>query len=137
VKSTDKALIDLLVDGEDGELLNVALNAEHICLQWQRLPIGVLRAMSELLSTTATENQELDIGEIFGVRLQLVVREGIFSFKSAAAGSSTDLFKFDLPSSLARDLIATFDDASEEWEDGDWRRSTTLISDEVGAHRPK
>ncbi|NVB36383.1 hypothetical protein G6O69_00975 [Pseudenhygromyxa sp. WMMC2535] len=109
--------MDLLIDGGEEGLLTVALNAGEFGLQWHLLPGGGLRAMQGMLSTGTGESRELIVGEIFGVPLRLVGREGIFSFKSLSSDSSADLFRFDLSPAMVESLIAALSDAVEEWED--------------------
>ena len=114
--STEAVHVDLLVDGEDEGLLRVALNAGDFVLQWHAVPRGGLRAMREVLTRDAGEERALYVGQILRGRLYLVRREGIFSFKSSALDSSSDLFRFDLPTGSRERLIVALDDAIEDWE---------------------
>ncbi|NVB39969.1 hypothetical protein G6O69_19145 [Pseudenhygromyxa sp. WMMC2535] len=117
MRSTEAVHVDLLIDGEEEGLLTVALNAGEFGLQWHSLPDGGLRAMQGMLTTGAGENRELIVGEILGVPLHLVGREGVFSFKSLSSDSSADLFRFDLSPDMVESLIAALSDAVEDWED--------------------
>ena len=117
MQSTEAEHVDLLIDGGEEGLLTVVLNAGEFILQWHSLPDGGLRAMQRMLATGAGEGRDLRVGEIFGVPLRLVLREGIFSFKSRSADSSADLFRFDLSPSVVEALLVALSEAAEEWED--------------------
>ena len=112
-----QAHVELLIDGAEEGLLSVALNAGEFGLQWHSVPLGGLRAMREFLSSATCSAQALHVGEIFGVPLYLVMRENVFSFKSLASDSSSDLFRCDLPRDLADQLAIALGDAIEVWED--------------------
>lgn len=109
--------VDLLVDGEDGELLSVALGTGDICLQWHDLPRGGLRAMREMLFEPSGAYRELGIGKIFGALLYLVEREGIFSFKAAIKSAGADLLRVDLSQGVVLGMMSALADAIEMWED--------------------
>ncbi len=108
--------MDLLIDCDDESLLTVSLNAREFVIQWHSLPDGGLRAMQGVLEAGPGEWRELYVGEIFGVPLRLVQREGVFSFKSVSADSSTDLFRFDIPPDLIEQIIEALDEAIGDWE---------------------
>jgi hypothetical protein len=108
--------VDLLVDGMDGEDPTVALSTGDICLQWHALPKGALRAMREMLAKPSGTYKELRVGEIFGVPLYLVEREGIFSFKASSEHARADLLRIDLSHEIVVGTMSGLDDAIETWE---------------------
>ena len=109
--------VDFLVDvGADG-MLSVAFSTPDHCLQWSCLPPGALREMETMISNPCGAFREFRIGQIFGVPLYFVEREGIFSFKAVAIGAEADLFRIDLAPGVAAGLLDTLADVIEAWEE--------------------
>lgn len=117
MRTAEVVQVDILIDGEEDGLLTVAMSAGDFSLQWHSLPDGGLGAMQLMLSAGAGEDRELCVGEILGAHLRLVLREGIFSFKSISTDSSTDLFRIDLPPGVVGPLMAALNEAVEDWEE--------------------
>lgn len=109
--------VDFLVDGEDGEMPSVALSTKDICLQWRGVPAGTFRKMQAMLSKPSGVFREVEIGQIFGIPLFLIEREGIFSFKASLEDTETDLLRVDLPPGSIAGIVDSLADAIEVWED--------------------